>query len=242
MEAITYPIRINRYLALKKICSRREADRFIEQGNVIINRRTAQLGDMVQDGDTVRLNKLARAKTRSFIYLAYNKPQGIITHSPQRGEKDIKKSARPPHGVFPIGRLDKASHGLIILTNDGRVTDALLHPRHEHEKEYIVKTDKPVTPFLLRHINQGIKLEDVTTKPCITKQMGAHTFRITLTEGKKHQIRRMCAALGWQTQDIYRIRIMNIRLGDTKQNEFRAIEGDELKKFLNILGLGGSSA
>ena len=236
-ERIPFPIRINRYLALKGFATRRGADELIAKRWVTINGRIALLGDIVEKNDVVQVKKTARIK-KDFIYIAYHKPIGIITHSPQRGEKSIgdvlKKEAA---GLFPVGRLDKESSGLLILTNDGRITDRLLNPKYEHEKEYIVEVDKKLTPHALRLLERGIDIEGYHTKPSRTQFVNDRTLRITLYEGKKHQIRRMLAALGLQVRSLKRVRIMNIELGKMKEGEMRKLGEDEKKKFLSALGL-----
>ena len=223
-----FPIRINKYLAQKNLASRRAADTLIEQKKVRINGKIAQLGDKVNEGDLV---EIVGMKKREYIYLAYHKPIGVITHSPQRGETDIERSISLK-GVFPLGRLDKNSHGLIILTNDGRITDSLLNPKFEHEKEYIVQTLNKLRSSFKEKMEKGVNIEGYTTKPCAVKILGENTFSITLTEGKKHQIRRRCSNLFQEVSDLKRTRIMNIKLGNLKPNEYRKIEGEELKEFL----------
>lgn len=232
MEEIKYPIRINKYLALKKICSRREADVFIKQKKVKINNRVAVLGDKVKENDNVSFDNLEK----ELIYLAFNKPKGIITHSPQGEEEEIKDIIRIPEKVFPLGRLDKDSHGLIILTNDGRITDKVLNPDYEHEKEYIVKTDKPITSQFLKRMIGGVKLDDgYITKECKVEKIVKNSFSIILTEGKKRQIRRMCAILSIGVLDLKRVRILNINIGDLKLGEARKIKGKELQEFLSTI-------
>ena len=175
-----------------------------------------------------------------FSYFAYNKPQGVITHSPQNGEKDIKEKIKHqaiPRDVFPIGRLDKDSHGLIILTNDGRVTDRLLNPDYAHEKEYLVETTNKLRPSFKEYIEAGVDIGEYVTKKCKVEIKGDSKFSITLGEGKKHQIRRMCVALHNDVSDLKRIRIMNILLGELKTGSFRPISGLELSTFLKSLGL-----
>lgn len=226
-------IRINKYLAMQGVSTRRDADKLILAGKVTINGRRAVLGDKVGPTDKVEVIK----KTKSnFVYYAYNKPRGIITHSPQEGEKDITSSIKIK-GVFPIGRLDKDSEGLIILTNDGRITDRLLNPKYEHEKEYLVKTRVPVKPSNLTVMERGMELEGIQTKPCRTKQLSEFSFTITISEGQKHQIRRMCDALSLPIESLKRVRIMNIRLGKLTPNDYRKLDGEELKTFLTSLSL-----
>ncbi len=237
MEKITYPIRINRYLALNNYCSRREADILIERKVVQINGKIAQLGDKVNEGDRVEVDTRKRDAFKNYRYFAYNKPRGIITHSPQGNEKSIQQVAGLPADVFPVGRLDKDSHGLILLTNDGRVTDKLLNPEYEHEKEYIVRVDKNLKNIFLKVFANGIQLEDFKTKECRTEKIDDFTFRTVLTEGKKHQIRRMCAAEGYAVQDLKRVRVMNIKLGSLKMGQSREIKGTELDELLKQLHL-----
>lgn len=237
MEEIIYPIRINRYLALKNYSSRREADALIQKGLVKLNGKVAGLGDRVNENDVVEVNVKAKNGLKKYVYYAYNKPRGIVTHSPEEGQKSIADEVKLGKDIFPLGRLDKESHGLILLTNDGRITDKLLNPKREHEKEYRVKVDKPISNFFLKRMQAGIKLEDFTTKPCKVKQKTENIFHLELTEGKKHQIRRMCAAMGYTVLDLKRLRIMNITLGQLPQGRWRKLEGRELEKLLCNLGV-----
>jgi 23S rRNA pseudouridine2604 synthase len=218
---------------MQGISTRREADKIILAGKVTINGRKAILGDKVGNGDKVEITKKIK---NNFSYYAYYKPRGIITHSPQKGEKDIASSISLK-GVFPIGRLDKDSEGLIILTDDGRITDRLLNPKYEHEKEYLVKTRVPIKLSHLSIMERGMDLEGIKTKPCKTKFINENTFSITISEGQKHQIRRMCDALTLPIESLKRVRIMNIKLGNLKLNAHRKIDDDELKEFLKSLSL-----
>ena len=229
-----YPMRINKYLALKKHSTRRGADEMIAKKQVFINDRFAVLGDKVTEKDRVEVRY--RGKQVPYVYFAYNKPIGIATHSSDRREKDIKQVVAIKD-VFPIGRLDKDSHGLIILTNDGRITDGLLNPNSKHEKEYIVNTKEKLRTSFKKNMERGVKIENEMTKPCKVKITDEHTFSVVLTEGKKHQIRRMCSALFQEVNDLKRTRIMNIELGNLKEGEYRKIEGDELQTFLHDLNL-----
>jgi 23S rRNA pseudouridine2604 synthase len=232
MEKAAYPMRINKYLAHRGYSTRRGADELIEKGLVTINGRVAVLGDKVEETDVVE----AKGKKKSYRYFAYNKPSGVITHSPQLGEADIASSVPIP-GVFPIGRLDKESHGLIILTDDGRITDKLLNPDFEHEKEYRVTTAYRLRPSFPTHMEKGVDIGDYVTKPCKVTMTGENTFSIIISEGKKHQIRRMCSALHSDVVDLERVRIMNIRLGKLGVGQHRAIEGAELETLMKSLGL-----
>ncbi len=227
-------MRINKYLALNKHSTRRGADELISQKKVFINSKLAALGDKVEEGDKVEVR--FRGKQKPYIYIAYNKPKGIVTHSAQEGEKEIKHEVAIKD-VFPIGRLDKDSHGLIILTNDGRITERLLGPNHTHEKEYLVKTKEKLRSSFKEKAEAGVKIEKEKTAKCKVQIINERLFRITLTEGKKHQIRRMCVALFQEVEDLKRIRIMNIELGKLKNSAHRKIEGPKLQTFLKQLDL-----
>ena len=240
-KEIVFPIRINKYLAYSNFCTRREADEIIKSGRVKINERAAVLGDKVQAGDAVTIDKDIR-RNKELIYLAFNKPRGVVTHSPQAGEKSIEDITKFPQKVFPVGRLDKDSHGLIILTNDGRITDRMLNPDHYHEKEYLVTVDRKMTPGFIKQMTEGVILDDgYKTRSAVVKKIDDLTFSIILTEGKKRQIRRMCEKLERVVQDLKRKRIMNIELGNLKVREFRKIEGVELETLLKSIGIDKSN-
>jgi len=231
-----YPMRINKYLAWKKISTRRGTDELVENKKVFINGKLALLGSKVNENDKVEIKGNKNPKV--YVYFAYNKPIDTITHSPQKGEHDIRedlKSTTIPKDVFPIGRLDKNSHGLIILTNDGRITDQLLSPKYFHEKEYIVKTSNKLRSNFKQKMEAGVNIEGYVTKKCKVTIVNENTFKVILTEGKKHQIRRMCSRLFQEVADLKRERIMNIKLGNLKPNGFREIKGEELIIFLKSL-------
>lgn len=237
MEEIIYPIRINRYLALRNICSRREGDALIEKGVVLINGKKAKIGDKVNETDKVTVNSNATDVMKKYVYYAFNKPRGIVTHSPKDGQRSIKDITSSADDVFPVGRLDKNSRGLLILTNDGRINDKLLNPEHDHEKEYVVTVNKPITNIFLKVMRQGVQLEDFKTKPADVVKKDETTFHIVLTEGKKHQIRRMCTALGWEVVDLKRVRVMSVKLGTLGSGQQRKIQGAELEELLKSLGI-----
>jgi 23S rRNA pseudouridine2604 synthase len=228
-----YPMRINKYLAHKKYATRRAADEIIARGLVTINGKVAVLGDKVREKDVVDV----KSKRKTYRYLAYFKPRGVITHSPQGTETEIAEIISLP-GVFPVGRLDKDSYGLIILTDDGRLTEALLSPDNGHEKEYEVLTRDKLPGFFKKHMEAGVDIGGYTTKPCTVTLRGDKKFSIVLTEGKKHQIRRMCGAFGQSAIELKRVRVMNIKLGNLKAGQYRKITGDELRQFLKAVGLG----
>lgn len=231
-------MRINKYLADQKIASRREADVLIDAKKVLINGKKAVLGQLVYEGDKVEIV----GETKKYVYLAYYKGRGVITHSPAEGEIDIATRLKKDYSltnVSPVGRLDKDSEGLIILTNDGRIIGPLLDPAANHEKEYEVTVDKAVTGMFTKLMALGVDIEGYRTKPAAiaASTRNQKRFNLTLTEGKKHQIRRMCAALGYQIQSLKRVRIMNIELGTLKPNQYRKIAGAELKQLLKELGV-----
>lgn len=227
-----YPMRINKYLALKQLATRRGADELIAEGVVYVNGKRAELGQKVAESDKVEV----RAPQKEYRYYAYNKPRHIITHSPQGGEVEIA-SVAGLEGVFPIGRLDKDSHGLIILTNDGRVTDRLLNPDYDHEKEYRVTTVQKLRPSFAENMEKGVNISGYVTKKCKVNIMGENMFSIVLSEGKKHQIRRMCSEMHVDIADLARVRIMRVRLGGLKAGEYRELAGNELAHFLSDLNL-----
>ncbi len=232
--AAVFPMRINKYLAWQKYTTRRGADELIETGQVYINGKHAVLGDKVLETDTVEVKR--KGKQKELVYYAYNKPKGVLTHSATEEETDIAHEVDIPD-VFPVGRLDKDTHGLIILTNDGRITERLLHPRFDHEKEYVVTTKEPLRSSFKTKMEAGVRIEYEMTKPCKVKVLDEHSFRIILTEGKKHQIRRMCVALFQEVKDLKRVRVMTVELGRLKGGEVRKLEGVEKDTFLQSLDL-----
>jgi 23S rRNA pseudouridine2604 synthase len=234
MENPGFPMRINKYLALHGHSTRRGADVLIESKQVFINGKHAVLGDKVGEKDVVEVR--LKGKKKEYRYIAYNKPRGIVTHSAQGDEKEILGEV-PVKGVFPIGRLDKDSHGLIILTDDGRITDRLLGPSYKHEKEYVVKTKEKLRSSFKEKMEAGVQIDDEKTAPCKVHILNDFAFKVILTEGKRHQIRRMCVALFQEVLDLQRIRIMNIKITHLAEGDYREIKGEELQTFLSSLGL-----
>jgi len=230
-EEILYPIRINKYMALLNLCTRRKADLFIEAGLVKVNGVVATLGQKIQAGDVVVLDRKTRVRNeKDRVYVLYHKPIEVVT-------EDIRLPIPATPQLFSVGRLDKDSEGLILFTNDGRVTDRLLHPDYDHEKEYLVTVDKRLAPSAVRFLGKGVLIEGYMTRPAEVAQKDEKSFSIILTEGKKHQIRRMCAALGYQVQSLKRTRIMNLELGDLLPGSYQKLEGEDLNIFLKSLGL-----
>ncbi|HVW71561.1 MAG TPA: pseudouridine synthase [Candidatus Paceibacterota bacterium] len=233
-------MRINRYLAERGETTRRGADELIAAGKVFINGHRAELGEQVEEGDSVEVRH-GRGGKKQLVYFAYNKPKGVVTHSHQEEDDTdiLELLKRDPRmkGVFPVGRLDKDSYGLIILTNDGRITDRLLNPDRAHEKEYVVRVREKMRPSFKQHMENGVDIEGYITKPAKVRILGDLSFGIVLTEGKKHQIRRMVSALHNETRELKRVRIMNVKLGGLPTGQYRPIEDAELQEFLSKLGL-----
>ena len=235
-EKIEYPIRINRYLALQGLATRRGADELVMSGLVLLNGEKAKLGDQVQSGDHVDIVRDKKNTAKAYTYVAYYKPRGIITHSPKVDEQSIGDIAPFP-GLFPLGRLDKASEGLIILTDDGRVTDRLLHPRFAHEKEYIATVREKVIPQVRMTLEAGIESEGQFLSAKKIQILGPHTLTLILTEGKKHQIRRMLDAVHLTVEKLVRTRIMGVHLGALKAGQSRVLKGSARASFLKSIDL-----
>lgn len=232
-----YPMRINQYLAMKGHATRRGADELIEKGFVFINDVKAKLGDKVAEKDIVDVRI---KRPRAYVYLAFNKPKGMDTHKEATGTENIIDSLPSDLKrlkLFPVGRLDKESRGLILLTNDGRITDRLLNPEYEHEKVYEVMTKKPLRESFKEKMEKGVDIEGYMTKPAQVTILSENRFRITLKEGKPHQVRRMVVALFNEVTDLKRTRIMNIAIEPLKPGTYRRLSGKELETFLSSLGL-----
>ncbi len=233
---VEYPVRINKYLYLTGVCSRREADSYIEKGLILINDKKAVLGQKVNQGDKVSLASSVKEKTMDRIYVVFNKPLGIVSHLPSDTETGITdyiaESNFKNKNLSIIGRLDKNSRGLILLSNDSAIVDLVLNPKNEHEKEYVLTLDKKIDNLFMKRMKEGVSIEGYKTKPAKVIKINTNVCTVVITEGKKHQIRRMCAALGFQVRDLQRVRIENIRLSSLKEGKFRKIEGLELIEFL----------
>lgn len=233
IEEIIYPLRINRYLLLKGFCSRRMADKLIERGEVNINGKAATLGQKVQEGDKVTVSKNMQHMPTNYSYYIYNKPRGIVSHNPQRGEQGVENVSGLGNKVSPVGRLDKASNGLMLLTDDGRIIDKILNPKFAHQREYEVTVDKKIKDRDLKRMAVGINIEGYMTKQAKTRRLGDKSFSITLIEGKKHQIRRMCAALGYQVKTLTRVRMMHLSINNLTEGKYRELTNDEKKELLD---------
>jgi 23S rRNA pseudouridine2604 synthase len=222
-------IRINKYLSEVGFCSRRAADKLIEQGRVRINGQVPEMGTKVLPTDVVTVDDdPIGTPQEEFIYIAFNKPIGIVCTTDHIREKDnIIDYINHPKRIFPIGRLDKPSEGLIFLTNDGDIVNKILRARNHHEKEYVVTVNKPITRDFIQKMSNGIPILGTRTRKCVVKQMGSHTFSIILTQGLNRQIRRMCEFLDYRVSKLKRIRIMNIKL-DIPVGQWRYLNADEV--------------
>lgn len=230
-------IRINKFIGESGFCSRREADALIEQGKVTINGKIAEQGMKVSQQDEVRVNGKLIAVKNKLVYIALNKPVGITSTTEHKVEGNIVDFVNHPDRIFPIGRLDKDSEGLIFLTNDGDIVNKILRAGNNHEKEYIVTVDKPITPEFIQSMSSGVRILGTVTKKCWIKKEDKHVFRIILTQGLNRQIRRMCEALGYRVTKLKRVRIMNVKLGNLAAGQWRYLTPEELKE-INRLILG----
>jgi 23S rRNA pseudouridine2604 synthase len=227
--------RINKYLSEVGYCSRRAADKLIEEGRVTINGKVPEMGTKVQEGDEVRVNgKLISEPKEKPVYLAFNKPVGIVCTTDTGVEKDnIIDFINYPTRIFPIGRLDKPSEGLIFLTNDGDIVNKILRARNNHEKEYIVTVNKPITSNFINKMSNGVPILDTVTRKCYVEQLNKNTFKIILTQGLNRQIRRMCEFLDYKVTTLKRVRIMNITL-DVPVGKWRHLTDAEVQGILDL--------
>ena len=228
--------RINKYLSEVGYCSRREADRLISEGKVTINGKISEIGAKVEESDQVEVNgqRIEKSMRQKKIYLAFNKPVGIVCTTDRKVEpNNVIDFINYPKRIFPIGRLDKLSEGLIFLTNDGDIVNKILRSRNNHEKEYIVKVNRPINSDFIQSMSSGVAILGTITKDCFVEQLGSKKFKIILTQGINRQIRRMCEALGYRVQSLKRVRIMNIKL-DLPKGEYREFSKEELLE-LNAL-------
>lgn len=224
-------MRINKYLSAQGVCSRREADRLLEAGRITVDGVTAMCGQQVDDNSVICIDgsRISDEKPQD-VLMAFNKPRGIVcTTTDNQGKNNIVDYIGYDKRIYPVGRLDKDSDGLILLTNNGEITDKILRSVNGHEKEYVVKVNKKITDTFLKSMADGVYLKelDVTTKPCSISRINNYTFRIILTQGLNRQIRRMCQESGYKVESLTRVRIMNIELGGLKIGEYRIIEGKE---------------
>ena len=228
--------RINKYLSEVGYCSRRAADKLIEQGRVTINGSVPEMGTKISDGDEVRVDgKLISERDEKPVYIAFNKPVGIVCTTDTRVEKDnIIDYINYPKRIFPIGRLDKMSEGLIFLTNDGNIVNKILRARNNHEKEYLVNVNKPITPEFIEQMSNGVPILDTVTRKCEVEQITKNRFKIVLTQGLNRQIRRMCEHLDYKVVKLKRTRIMNVEL-DIPVGQYRDLTPQELAEINRLV-------
>lgn len=228
-------MRINKFISEKGICSRREADRLIEQKRVTINGKVAEIGSTVAVNDVIRVDGKPLKPIEEFVYIALNKPTGIISTTDTKERDNIIDFMNYPKRIFPVGRLDKDSEGLIILTSDGDIVNKILRAGNNHDKEYIVRVDKPITQGFITGMANGVKILGTITKKCRVEALTKYTFRIILTEGLNRQIRRMCEVFGYHVLKLKRIRIMNIHLGDLPTGAWRYLTTEELYQMNELI-------
>ena len=227
--------RINKYLSESGFCSRREGDKLVKQGRVTINGMKAQQGDKVSAKDTVKVDKELITLKKKLVYIAFNKPVGITCTTDPKDKNNIVDYINYPERIFHIGRLDKDSEGLIFLTNDGDVVNKILRAGNNHEKEYVVTVDKPITPSFIKGMSSGVRILGTITKECTVKQEGKNVFRIILTQGLNRQIRRMCQVFGYNVVKLKRVRIMNVTLSDLPIGKWRYLTVEELKTINRLI-------
>ena len=229
------PVRLNKYLSEAGVCSRREADRLIESGKVTVDGQRAQTGMKIRPGQEVRVGKKVVSRQDEMVVLAVNKPRGIVCTEEKRERNSIVRFLDYPIRVTYIGRLDKDSRGLLLMTNNGDIINRMMRAANHHEKEYKVTVDHEITGEFLEKMAGGVAILDTVTRPCKVERLGKYTFSIILTQGLNRQIRRMCEALGYEVKDLVRVRVMNIRLGSLKEGEYREVTDKELDELYRLI-------
>lgn len=229
------PVRLNKYLSDAGVCSRREADRLIESGRVTVDGKRAQTGMRILPGQVVKVGRRVVSKQDEMVVLAVNKPKGIVCTEERRERNSIVRFLDYPIRVTYIGRLDKDSHGLLLMTNNGDIINRMMRAANRHEKEYKVTVDHEITEEFLEKMSSGVPILDTVTRPCQVKKIGKYTFSIILTQGLNRQIRRMCSALGYEVKDLLRVRVMNIRLDGLKDGQYRKLTDEELDGLYELI-------
>jgi 23S rRNA pseudouridine2604 synthase len=236
----TDSISLNKFISDTGYCSRREADKLIAEGRVLLNEVPAKLGNRYSFGDSIEVDgslittEDELKKREDLIYIAFNKPVGITTTTEEKIKGNMISFINHKKRIFPIGRLDKDSEGLIFLTNDGDIVNKILRAGNNHEKEYIVKVDKPITDFFVKGMSNGVRIKDGLTNPCFVKKLSNHTFKIILTQGMNRQIRKMCDKFGYTVMNLQRIRIMNIKL-DVAVGRWRYLNDAEMAEIMEMV-------
>ena len=229
------PVRLNKYLSEAGVCSRREADRLIESGKVTVDGQRAQTGMKIRPGQEVRVGRKVVSRQDEMVVLAVNKPRGIVCTEEKRERNSIVRFLDYPIRVTYIGRLDKDSRGLLLMTNNGDIINRMMRAANHHEKEYKVTVDHEITDEFLEKMAGGVAILDTVTRPCKVEKLGKYTFSIILTQGLNRQIRRMCEALGYEVKDLVRVRVMNIRLGSLREGEYREVTDEELDELYRLI-------
>lgn len=235
-------ISLNKYISETGFCSRREADNYIDQGRVTINGRDAIKGNRVSENDIVKIDGEPLKKKKAPVYIMLNKPKGITCTTDLKDKTNIIDFMQFKSRIFPVGRLDKRSTGLIFLTNDGDIVNKILRAGNNHEKEYVVTTDKPLTLEVIKQLRSGVRIPGAVTRPCFVKQEGPNRFRIILVQGLNRQIRRMCEALGYNVESLTRVRIMNIVLGGLASGKWRYFSPTEISTVNDMLAKSSKTA
>ena len=233
-------VRLNKYISEAGICSRREADKLIAAGKVFVDGKPAEAGMKVSVTNEVRIGKQVIGRKTKMVLLAVNKPRGIVCTEEKRERDSIVRFLKYPERITYVGRLDKDSEGLLLMTNNGEIINKMMRAGNYHEKEYKVTVDKPVTEEFLKQMAGGVQILDTVTRPCKVEKVGKYTFRIILTQGLNRQIRRMCEALGYEVKTLLRERIMNIRLGNLKPGQYREVTDAELNELYEQIRLSSN--
>lgn len=231
MEAV----RLNKYLSESGVCSRREADKLIEKGSVYVDGKRAEMGMKVAPWQEVCVGKKVISRQEKMIVLAVNKPRGIVCTEEKRERDSIVRFLNYPTRITYVGRLDKDSEGLLLMTNNGDIINKMMRAGNRHEKEYKVTVNKPVTDEFLQRMSQGVPILDTVTRPCKVEKIGKYKFKIILTQGLNRQIRRMCEALGYEVKELFRTRIMNIEIGNLKSGQYREVTDEELNALYELI-------
>ena len=229
-------VRINKYLSEAGVCSRREADRLIAEGRVTVEGLKAETGMKVMPGSRILVDGKPIRKPSAPVLIAVNKPVGVVTTSAEDEPNNIVTYVGWPERIYPVGRLDKDSEGLILMTNQGDLAEAIAHARGRHEKEYLVTVDRAIDKAFVEKMSSGVRILNTTTRPCTVEKVSKFRFRIILTQGLNRQIRRMCEALGYRVTELVRTRVMNISLNGLETGHWRRIEGEEYEELLRELG------
>lgn len=234
-RGVSEPVRLNKYLSEAGICSRREADKLISQGIVFVDGERAEMGTKVTPSQEVRVGKKVLSRQERMVVLAVNKPRGIVCTEERRERDSIIRFLNYPIRITYIGRLDKDSEGLLLMTNNGDIINKMMRAGNRHEKEYKVTVDKPITDEFIQQMASGVPILDTITRPCKVEAIGKYKFKITLTQGLNRQIRRMCEALGYEVRELFRIRVMNIKVDGLKPGQYRELTDAELNELYDLI-------